>query len=136
VRVFFDNCTSPVLASTLHGFIGHAGHSAHHIKDLACGRSATDVEWIRFLSANADDWIVVTGDARILRNKAERAAFRSSGLRGLVLARGYQKTPLHHVASTLVWRWPDIEQLMSIVGGAALYELPATRKGRISQLPL
>lgn len=136
MKVFFDNCTSPVLASTLHGFVNHAGHAAYHIKDLPCGRHAADLEWIRLLSANAQDWIVITGDARILRNKAERAAFRSAGLRGLVLARSYQKTPMHHVASTLIWRWPDIESLMSIVGGTALYELPATRKGRISALPL
>lgn len=136
MRVFFDNCTSPVLASPLHGYVSHAGHAAHHIKDLPCGRHAMDVEWIRFLSTSSEAWIVITGDARIFRNKPERAAFRAAGLRGLILARSYQKTPLHQVASTLIWRWPDIERLMSIVGGPALYELPVTRGGRISSLPL
>jgi hypothetical protein len=102
----------------------------------ACGRDAADIEWIRFLSSGHDRWIVITGDGRILRNKAERAAFRSAQLRGFVLARGYQKTPLHQTASNLLWHWPDMEKLMTIVGGAAMYELPATRRGRISALPL
>jgi PIN like domain len=50
VKVFFDNCTSPVLATTVDGFIRSAGHSANHIKDLPCGRDATDLEWIEMLA--------------------------------------------------------------------------------------
>jgi hypothetical protein len=81
-------------------------------------------------------WIVVTGDARIAKNRPERAAFRSAGLFGFVLAPAYQKTPLHQVASFLLWRWPEMEQLVGLVGGAALYELPMNRSGKLKQLPL
>src|SRR5947209_14390499 len=77
VKVFFDNCTSPVLASVLDGFIRHLSHNAHHIKDLPCGRDATDLEWIGMLGADRGLWMVVTGDDRIRKNKAARAAFRS-----------------------------------------------------------
>jgi hypothetical protein len=31
---------------------------------------------------------------------------------------------------------PEMEQLMNLVGGAALYELPMSRSGRMRQLPL
>lgn len=79
-------------------------------------------------------WIVITGDYRIYRNKAQRAAFRASGLSGFVLAPGYQKTPVHQQASILLWRWPDMEDLMRLSRG--LYELPVTRSGKIKQLPL
>ena len=136
MKIFFDNCTSPALADSLAGFIRHRGHEAHHIKDLPCGRDASDIDWMRFLASDGPDWIVVTGDGRIIKNRGERAAFRSADLRGFVLAPAYQKTPLNQQASFLLWRWPDIEQLMSIVGGVALYELPMSRTSKIKSLPL
>jgi hypothetical protein len=136
VKVFFDNCTSPVLAATLDGFIRHKGHSARHIMDLPCGRHATDLEWIEMLAKERRTWMVVTGDDRIQRNKAERTAYRTAELSGFVLARAYQKTPMHKVASFLLWRWPEMEQLFGLVGGAALYELPMNRSRKIKPLPL
>jgi hypothetical protein len=136
VKVFFDNCTSPVLATTLDGFIQHRGHSAHHIKDLPCGRNAEDVEWITMLAQQRRDWMVATGDDRIRKNKATRAAYRSAELSGFVLAPAYQKTPMHQVASFMLWRWPEMEQLFRLVGGAALYELPMNRSSKIKPLPL
>jgi PIN domain-containing protein len=97
VKVFFDNCTSPVLAATLDGFISSAGHSARHIKDLPCGRNATDLEWIKMLESQRRVWMVVTGDDSIRKNKATRAAYRAADLSGFVLARAYQKTPMHRL---------------------------------------
>jgi hypothetical protein len=136
VKVFFDNCTAPVLAWTVNGFVAHLGHSAHHIADLPCGRNATDIEWIELLGKDKMVWMVVTGDDRIRKNKAERAAFRAAGLSGFVLARAYQKTPIHQVASFLLWRWPEMEQLFGLVTGPALHELPMSRTSKIRQLPL
>ncbi|MAB13315.1 hypothetical protein [Parvibaculum sp.] len=136
MKVFFDNCTSPVLASTLGGFLDHLGHSATHIKDAKCGRSATDIEWIEMLANDNSVWIVITGDTRIRKNKPERTAFRQSGLIGFVLSPAYQKTPMNKVASYLLWRWPDIERLTGIVGGGSLHELPMNFKGKIKQMPL
>ena len=137
MKIFFDNCTSPVLASTLHGFAASANHTAIHIKDPACGRRATDVEWIAMLASDTTHrWVVVTGDIRLSKNKAERAAFRSAGLFGFVLGSAYHKTPLNQVASFLLWRWPEMVQIVGLVGGAALYELPMTRSGRLKQIPL
>jgi PIN domain-containing protein len=136
VKVLFDNCTSPVLASTLNGFIEHLGHSAHHLKDLPCGRNADDVEWIALLAQESGTWMVITGDYRIQRNKAERAAYRQAKLFGFVLAPAYQKTPTHQIASLLLWRWPEMEKLFELIGGAALHELPIGRSGKIRPLPL
>jgi hypothetical protein len=93
VNVFFDNCTSPVFAATLDGFVRSFGHRAYHIKDvpgLKNGRHATDLEWISHLQADNKHWIFISGDGRILKNRAERAALRSAGLHGFVLAPAYQ----------------------------------------------
>jgi len=53
-----------------------------------------------------------------------------------VLALAYQKTPVHQVASFLLWRWPEMEKLISLVTGPALYELPMSRSSKMKALPL
>ena len=136
MNVFFDNCTSPVLATTLHGYIAHRGHAAHHIRALPCGPHAPDLVWIEMLSQSAQAWIVITGDGRIQRNKAERAAYRNASLKGFVLAPSYQKLPLNQTAALLVWRWPDIERLAASVAAPALFQLPVNRAAAFRQLPM
>jgi PIN like domain len=136
VRLLFDNCTSPALAATFDGFLGHLGHRAFHLKDLPCGRHASDLEWIALLSNDASNWIVITGDARIQKNRAERLAYRQANLRGFVLAAAYQKTPLHQVASFLLWRWPDMLKVSLLLDPPFLFELPMSRHGKLRQLPL
>ena len=72
MNVFFDNCTSPVLATTLHGYLTHRGHSASHIKDLPCGRNASDIEWMAYLHSTGEPWLVGDGDHHILARRDPR----------------------------------------------------------------
>lgn len=136
MKVFFDNCTSPVFASTLDGFLRNTEHSAHHVGNLPCGRDAPDNVWMEMLAATGEVWVVMTGDGRIHRNKVLREAYRRALLRGFVLAPAYQKTPVHQTASNLIWRWPEIESFIGAVGGAALFELPANRRSKFTTLAL
>jgi hypothetical protein len=87
-----------------------------------------DVDWITKLGADNAVWIVITGDHRIRKNKAERAAWIRAGLRAFVLAPSYQKTPVHQAASTLLWRWPDMEQFISRAADGSMFELSINRK--------
>jgi hypothetical protein len=139
VNVFFDNCTSPVLASTLHGLIQHEGHTALHIRDahnLPNGRHSKDIEWIDFLRKSNDDWIFISGDGRILKNPAERAALRGAGLRGFILAPAYQKTPMNQVASISIWRWPEMLQITKLVQPPSMHEIPINKSAKLRSLPL
>jgi hypothetical protein len=124
------------MATTLDGYVRHLGHSAVHIKDAACGRHAADVVWIEMLGSDSNDWVVMTGDDRIRKNHAERLAFRAARLRGFVLAPAYQKTPVHQVCSILIWRWPELEQILKLLSPPGLFELPIKRTSRLKQLPL
>lgn len=138
MNVFFDNCTAPALASTLNGYISHFGHSACHIRDLVGlpnGRHSADLEWIDFLRGDNRVWIFITGDGRVLKNPAERQALRSAGLHGFVLAPAYQKTPLHQVASVLLWHWPEMQMLARLLA-PLMHEIPISRSGRLRALPL
>jgi len=135
VKVLFDNCTPPWLASTLDGFISHLDHRAYHISHvlgLPKGRHTADVDWIEHIK-QGKDWIFVTGDLRLLKNKAERAALRGSGLYGFILAAGYQKLPEHHVASNLIWKWPELENVMKAVG-SSIFEIPVSRSAKLKPL--
>ncbi len=88
------------------------------------------------IAESDETWIVVTGDLRIQRNKAERAAFRQMMLKGFALTPAYQRTPIQELASILVWRWFQMEELMSLVAAPALYELPLSRAAKFRPLPL
>lgn len=139
MNVFFDNCTAPVLAATLDGFVRSFGHRALHIKDvpgLANGRNSTDLEWIGHLRRRAGDWIFITGDGRVLKNPAERAALRSAGLHGFVLAPAYQKTPIHQVAATIVWKWPEMEAVTKLVAAPSMHQIPIGKASKLRSLPL
>jgi hypothetical protein len=139
VKVFFDNCTSPVLASTLHGFILHQGHESHHIKDLTAlpnGRHSTDIEWITHLRKRPEHWMFISGDGRILKNAAERAALRSAGLHGFVLAPAYQKTAMNQVAALLIWKWPEILKVTHLLSAPSMHEIPIGKNTKLRQIPV
>jgi len=139
VNVFFDNNLPPVYAQTLHGFLMHQGHAAVHIadfEDLPNGRKSTDLEWIDALRASPDTWIFVTGDRRLVRNRAERRAQQSAGLHGFILAAAFQKLPFNKAAAMIVWKWPDIARVVELLRPPSIHEIPVGRDSRLSQLGL
>lgn len=87
-----------------------------------------DIDWITGLAADSADWIVVTGDQRIRKNIAERAAWIRAGLKAFVLAPAYQKTPVNQCASVLLWRWPEMERFIALAAAGSMFELSINRK--------
>jgi PIN like domain len=140
LRVFFDNCTSPVLPAALHAFLETEGSSAHHVRfmsDYGFDEDTDDEDWIMRLGEDKPaDWIVVTGDKRITRNKAERAAWVRAGLKGFVLAPALQNTPVHRQASLLLWRWPSMGAFIVAAAAGSMFELPIGRGGKFRPLPV
>lgn len=107
------------------------------MQDYGFTESTPDEEWIsRLGSDEPPDWIVITGDHRIRRNTAERAAWVRAGLKGFVLARAYQKTPTNQCASILLWRWPEMEQFIRLAAPGSMFELPINRKSGFVSLPV
>jgi hypothetical protein len=131
VKVFFDNCTSPVFAGTLNALIVPEGNRAHHVRfmpEYGLRHDTPDVEWIRRLAEDGAEWIVITGDQRIRKNLAERAAWIRAQLKAFVLAPAYQKTPVHQCASTLLWRWPEMEKFISLAAPGSMFEMSINRR--------
>lgn len=121
------------MAATLNGFIESQGHSAIHLRDLSLD-CATDVEWITYLHESREEWIIVTGDQRIRKNKAEAQAFRNAKLRGIVLDRAYQKTAMNRCCAVIVHQWPNLYDTIQRFDPPVLLEMGINFKGRFRQL--
>jgi hypothetical protein len=132
VRVFFDNCTSPIFANALNALISPNGQSARHVRfmpDYGFDGSTPDIDWITKLGADQPaDWIVITGDQRIRKNLAERKAWIRAQLKGFVLASTYQKTPVNQCASIILWRWPEMEAFISLAAPGSMFEFSINRR--------
>ena len=128
MKVFVDENLSPALAKALNAlFAGE--HEVVHIRERF-GPSVSDREWIEQLSADGR-WVVVSGDRRIAKNKAEQAAFRNSRLIGFFLASALNAARVTIQMQRLLALWDDIEAISKSVAGGAMYELPI--KGKIRQ---
>lgn len=111
------------------------GHQAIHLRDLPLTHP-TDVQWIEFLAREGGDWLVITGDGRIRKNRAEREAFRQARLKGIVLAPAFQKTPMNQCRAVLVYRWPALLRTMEDFDPPVLVEMGIKFSGKLIQLTM
>ena len=129
MKVVFDENLSPALARALHAlFVGE--HEVAHIRDKF-GPKVDDSEWISVLSTEGR-WVVISGDAKITKRKAEQAAFRNSRLIGFFMAPALNGAKVTRQMQRLLALWDDIEIIAERVAGGAMYELPIS--GKIRQL--
>lgn len=105
---------SPALARALRELF----KGEHKITYLAekFPRDISDVDWISNLSKDGH-WIVVSGDRRITRNRAEYHAFRNSNLIGLF------KAPVVKQMERILALWLVVLTIAATVQGGAMYEL-------------
>ena len=130
MKVIFDNNLSPALARALQELF----RGQHEIVALRekFHRSPTDVEWITELSRDGT-WVVVSGDRRITRNKAEYHAFRNSRLVGFFLSKGLYKSKVTKQMERLLALWDAMEAITLTVQGGAMFELQM-KSARVQQL--
>lgn len=115
-----DENLPPAMARCLAAlFVGE--HTVVHLRDQF-GPSVTDLEWMQALKQESG-WIIISGDRRISRNKAEQTVFRASRLIAFIFAPGLQKAPLLKKMERLMAMWDKIEQQASLVGGGAMFEI-------------
>lgn len=130
MKVLIDENLPPALARALNALFAD-DHEVKHLREFF-GPGVKDSEWIPTLSREGR-WVVISGDRRITRNKAEYHAFRNSRLIGFFLSAGLYKAPLVKQAERILALWPGIEKLAATVQGGAMFELPM-KSTRISQL--
>jgi hypothetical protein len=130
LKVLIDENLPIAIARSLNALFA-GKHDVTHVRERY-GPGVTDLQWINELSAEGR-WIIISGDRRITRNKAEYHAFRSSNLVGFFLSKGLYKSPLIKQMERLLALWLTIEAQSALVQGGAMFELPMTST-RLKQL--
>ena len=130
MKVLFDHNLSPRLARALQALF-KGEHEVVALRDRF-PLDSTDLDWIGALSRDGR-WLVISGDRRITRNRAEQAAFRQSRLIGMFLSPGLYKAPLIKQAERLLALWEAMQAVAGTVEGGAMFELPFTST-RLRQL--
>src|SRR5439155_3231852 len=81
-------------------------HVVQHLSDKF-PRDTDDVVWIQAL-ATEKEWVIISGDLRITRNKAQRQAWRTSGLTAFFLKSAWADQTIWLVSSRFIGWWPRI----------------------------
>lgn len=123
------------MARTLSGYLSNTSTEVFHSRDIGL-HNKPDVEWIAHLGATGEDWMIVTGDGRIRKNRAEREAYRRAGLKGLILAPAYQKHPMGKRCGILVSKWDEIADFTSKISAPFLVEISISLSPKHKVLPL
>ena len=121
MRVFFDHNLSHALPEALQAVF--AGEHEIVALEKKFPRTINDINWITALSQEGH-WIVISGDLRITRNRAERHLFQTSKLTGFFMAPALKKASVLKQLERLCALWDNIIKLAGAAAPGALYELP------------
>jgi hypothetical protein len=130
VKVIIDENLPPALAGALNALFS-GEHEIRHLRERF-GPAVQDVDWIRALNEEGG-WIIISGDRRITRSRAEYHAFRTSRLVGFFLSKGLNKAKLTKKMERLMALWETIETQAMLVQGGAMFVLPM-KSTRLQQL--
>lgn len=106
MKFFLDNCIAPVFAKVLNILAERQGYPIPHLRDRF-PPDTKDPEWIRAL-AEEGEWIIVSGDPRISRGKAERQAWQESRITAFFFGDGWTSRNYWKQAEDMVHWWPRI----------------------------
>lgn len=119
MRFIFDNCVSSNLVEALR-CLDKRHELVHHRKKFDA--DTPDPIWIRALAAEGE-WIIISGDPRISRGQAERAAWMESRLTAFFCGDAWGSRPLMTQASEMLRWWPDIITLSKTAARGSGYIL-------------
>jgi hypothetical protein len=133
VKVFFDNCVSPNIVDALRCLIDTQKVELTHLRDKFPA-DTKDEAWISAL-AQEGDWIIISGDPRISRGLAEKAAWIESKLTAFFFGDSWQSRRLIVQASELLRWWDDIARLSRAAPAGTGYSLEFKTRGPIQIYP-
>ncbi len=107
MKFFLDNCIAPVFAKALNILAERQGHLIVHLREKYPA-STIDPEWIPALANESEEWIIVSGDPKISRGKAERQAWQESRLTAFFFGDGWASRSYWKQAEDIVHWWPRI----------------------------
>ncbi|MGH7720938.1 MAG: hypothetical protein ACREON_19090 [Gemmatimonadaceae bacterium] len=121
MRFVLDNCISLAMAQAVAVLARAQNIEVIHLSERFPGRTP-DTEWISQL--REEGWIIVSGDTRISRSPADRAAWHESGLTAFFLADGWAGRRFWVQAAELVRWWPVIVETAQTCSSGSGFLLP------------
>ena len=102
---FTDECVPTNAARMLSYFEQEHEVRAHedHFE-----KGTPDTDWMQVLAKWNETTIVISGDGRILKNKAEKRVLKECGLTFVYLALGWTNTVWREYGWKIIKVWPDI----------------------------
>ena len=112
MRFFFDRCTPIAIARMAQAVEGGRQSITHHDEDRRFQPTTSDIEWMQELFKDGDPpWIVISGDGRILRNKAERKVLDEVGLPFFCLDKVWPNLEIYEYSWKFMKVWPKIIEI-------------------------
>ncbi len=123
MRFFFDRCMSWRLARMVDVYDdAHSALALDH--DDRFSEKTPDTEWLAALAADDPPWVVISGESRILRNKAERQVLRQANLTFFCMGKQWGKMKFQEYAWKFIRVWPEIvRQAVASSGSPTIFEV-------------
>lgn len=132
MKLLFDHHVSPKVARAIHELIKSDSSEAVPLRDKF-PQNATDIEWIGQLGRERG-WAVVSGDRRIMKNRAERAAWLQTDLVGFFMEPSLTALDPWQQTARLIFWLPLMQGQLKLISGPALFSLPIKATSRLKQL--
>jgi predicted nuclease of predicted toxin-antitoxin system len=126
VTFFFDNHHSPEIVQILRS----AGADVVHLRDVFTDRGIDDEVWIPEIGRRG--WILVTGDLRIRRRKAEKIVFQRAQIVTFFLAKEYNNKNALNRIKWILNQWEAIEAVAATAQPGDCFLVPM--KGKLRKL--
>jgi hypothetical protein len=111
-----------------HTFRHHDSDSRFHLK-------TPDIEWLTVLGNDEPAWVVIRGDGRILRNRAERQALREANLTFFCMAKAWTHMSIHEIVWKFLRVWPEITENAAVsITTPKIFEVAGGHSTKIFQL--
>jgi PIN domain-containing protein len=126
VRFFFDNCIAPAIADAIGVLSEKVGDQTTHLR-RRFDADAKDEVWLPEL-AHEGDWIVISGDTRIIRTPHLKKVWIAGGLTTFFMVDEFASKKFWVQAEIVVRWWPDIRDFAKRVAAGAGFKVPLKGK--------
>lgn len=126
MRFFFDNNIAVKIARAVAELASAQGIEVVHLTDRF-DQAVRDIDWISALREEGD-WVIVSGDIRISKSRAERAAWHESGLTAFFLDENWPRKRFWVQSLELVKWFPIIVETAGQCAPGSGYKLPSQGK--------
>ncbi len=128
MRFAFDENMNYQIIPLLH--MSEPDHQFETISDRF-GKGAPDEEWINQYSQDSEKPVIVSGDGRILRDRAQRQVLKESSRHFVYLAHAWRNQSWEDLKWKYVKVWPELVRLVGRQKQPTLFELMVNPKAKV-----